>query len=83
MIGALLGAVSPPHGRPENLPHHIPPSQRASRIVNLLQAATENRALAEYRDEYEEDFRRAVYPELFNVSGGSSGPADSSSQVSE
>jgi hypothetical protein len=64
MISALLGAVGLPGETAEELSHHVRPSMRAARVLNLLEIASPNAALSRYRREYERDLKGALFPKV-------------------
>jgi len=44
----------------------VPPNERLSRMVNLLEIAAKNAALTKYEGEYKDEFQRAVFPSWEN-----------------
>lgn len=75
MIPALLGILEKPipansediedkSEKLDSLPPGIPLEKRHEHIINLLKCSAPNRILKIHRDEYNDMFEKAVYPEL-------------------
>ncbi len=56
----------------ERLSEAVPEAERLNCMVNLLELAAKNAALTKYKDEYEGEFQRAVFPpwENFDTAKG-------------
>lgn len=77
MISALFGVVSPKERKYlEDLPEIVvPPSERASRVVNLLDVAVKNAALERFGELYTANLHEVLYPELYLPAGATDTPA--------